>query len=169
LMRVTEVFMAFPTIILAMAIAAALGPSVMNAVIAMVLVWWPNYARIVRSLVVSVKANDYVEAARALGATSGHILLRTILPNCLAPAIVMATVDIGNAILLFAGLSFLGLGAEPSTPEWGRMVADGVSSFDQWWLSTFPGLAIFTVVMAFNFVGDGLRDLADPRVRKARG
>lgn len=166
LMRVTEVFMAFPTIILAMAIAAALGPSVLNAVTAMILVWWPNYARIVRSLVVSVKSNEYVDAARAVGAGNWHILVRTILPNCLAPAIVMATLDIGNAILLFAGLSFLGLGAEPSTPEWGRMVADGISNFDQWWLSTFPGLAIFTVVMAFNFIGDGLRDLADPRTRK---
>ncbi|MBN2471297.1 MAG: ABC transporter permease [Anaerolineae bacterium] len=168
LMRTTEVFMAFPTIILAMAIAAALGPSVLNAVIAMILVWWPNYARIVRSLVVSVKANEYVEAARAVGANNRYILLRTILPNCLAPAIVMATLDIGNAILLFAGLSFLGLGAEPSTPEWGRMVADGISNFDQWWLSTFPGLAIFTVVMAFNFIGDGLRDLSDPRTRKSQ-
>lgn len=168
LMRTTEIFMAFPTIILAMAIAAALGPSVLNAVIAMILVWWPNYARIVRGLVVSVKANEYVDAARAIGANNRYILVRTILPNCLAPAIVMATLDIGNAILLFAGLSFLGLGAEPSTPEWGRMVADGISNFDQWWLSTFPGLAIFTVVMAFNFIGDGLRDLADPRTRKSQ-
>jgi peptide/nickel transport system permease protein len=168
LMRTTEVFMAFPTIILAMAIAAALGPSVLNAVIAMILVWWPNYARIVRGLVVSVKSNEYVDAARAIGASNRYILLRTILPNCMAPAIIMGTLDIGNAILLFAGLSFLGLGAEPSTPEWGRMVADGINSFDQWWLSTFPGLAIFSVVMAFNFIGDGLRDLADPRTRKSR-
>ncbi|MBN2471020.1 MAG: ABC transporter permease [Anaerolineae bacterium] len=168
LMRSTEVFMAFPTIILAMAIAAALGPSVLNAVIAMTLVWWPNYARVVRSLVVSVKANEYVLAARAIGADQRHILIRTILPNCIAPAIVMATLDIGNAILLFAGLSFLGLGAEPATPEWGRMVSDGISNFDQWWLSTFPGLAIFTVVMAFNFIGDGLRDLSDPRTRKSQ-
>jgi peptide/nickel transport system permease protein len=167
LMRGTEVFMAFPTIILAMAIAAALGPSAINAVIAMVLVWWPNYARIVRSLVVSVKANEYVEAAHAIGASRPYILLRTILPNCLAPAVVMATLDIGNAILLFAGLSFLGLGPEPSAPEWGRLVADGIDYFDQWWLSTFPGLAIFAVVMAFNFIGDGLRDLADPRTRKS--
>ncbi len=167
LMRLVEVFMAFPTIILAMAIAAALGPSVMNAVVAMVLVWWPNYARMVRGLVVSVKSNEYVEAAQAIGASHRYILFRTILPNCLASAIVMATLDIGNAILLFAGLSFLGLGADPSTPEWGRMVADGVNSFDQWWLSAFPGLAIFTVVMAFNFIGDGLRDLTDPRLRKS--
>jgi peptide/nickel transport system permease protein len=166
LMRVTEIFMAFPIIILAMAIAAALGPSVINAVIAMVVVWWPNYARIVRSLVISVKSHEYVEAARAIGASDARILLTTILPNCVAPAVVMATVDVGNAILIFAGLSFLGLGPEPSAPEWGRMVADGVDYFDQWWLSAFPGLAIFSIVMALNFVGDGLRDLADPRTRK---
>ncbi|HVO71785.1 MAG TPA: ABC transporter permease [Aggregatilineaceae bacterium] len=167
LMRITEVFMAFPIIILAMAIAAALGPSVINAVIAMVVVWWPNYARVVRSLVISVKSHEYVEAARAIGASDARILLFTILPNCVAPAVVMATVDVGNAILIFAGLSFLGLGPEPSAPEWGRMVADGVDYFDQWWLSAFPGLAIFSIVMALNFVGDGLRDLADPRTRKA--
>ncbi len=166
LMRVTEIFMAFPTIILAMAIAAALGPSVLNAVIAMVVVWWPNYARIVRSLVISVKSDEYVEAAYAIGARPTYILFRTVLPNCIAPALVMATLDIGNAILLFAGLSFLGLGAEPSAPEWGRMVSDGIAFFDQWWMSAFPGLAIFMVVMAFNFIGDGLRDLADPRTRK---
>lgn len=158
--------MAFPIIILAMAIAAALGPSVNNAVIAMVVVWWPSYARIIRSLVISVKSNEYVESARAIGASPVRVLFRTILPNCVAPALVMATLDVGNAILIFAGLSFLGLGPEPSSPEWGRMVSDGIDYFDQWWLSTFPGLAILTVVMALNFIGDGLRDLADPRTRK---
>ncbi|MCC6799538.1 MAG: ABC transporter permease [Anaerolineae bacterium] len=166
LMRFTEVFMAFPIIILAMAIAAALGPSVNNAVIAMVVVWWPSYARIIRSLVISVKSNEYVESARTIGASPVRVLFRTILPNCVAPALVMATLDVGNAILIFAGLSFLGLGPEPSSPEWGRMVSDGIDYFDQWWLSTFPGLAILTVVMALNFIGDGLRDLADPRTRK---
>lgn len=166
LMRFTEVFMAFPIIILAMAIAAALGPSVNNAIIAMTVVWWPNYARIIRSLVISVKSNEYVESARAIGASPLRILFRTILPNCVAPALVMATLDVGNAILIFAGLSFLGLGPEPSSPEWGRMVSDGIDRYDQWWLSTFPGLAILTVVMALNFIGDGLRDLADPRTRK---
>jgi peptide/nickel transport system permease protein len=169
LMRLTEVFMAFPIIILAMAIAAALGPSVNNAVIAMTVVWWPNYARIVRSLVLSVKSEVYVESARAIGASPRRILLVTILPNCVAPALVMATLDIGNAILIFAGLSFLGLGPEPSSPEWGRMVSDGIDYFDQWWLSTFPGLAIFSVVMALNFIGDGMRDLLDPRSRKQLG
>ena len=168
LMRFTEIFMAFPIIILAMAIAAALGPSVNNAIIAMTVVWWPNYARIIRSLVISVKSNDYVESAHAIGASPTRILFRTILPNCVAPALVMATLDVGNAILIFAGLSFLGLGPEPSSPEWGRMVSDGIDRYDQWWLSTFPGVAIFTVVMALNFIGDGLRDLADPRTRKSR-
>jgi len=167
LMRITEVFMSFPIIILAMAITAALGPSTINAVVAMVVVWWPNYARIVRSLVLSVKANEYVQAARAIGASRTYILLRTILPNCVAPAVVMSTLDIGNAILIFASLSFLGLGPEPSAAEWGRMVADGIDYFDQWWLSTFPGIAIFTVILSFNLVGDGLRDLLDPRMRKA--
>lgn len=165
-MRVTDVFMAFPTIILAMAIAAALGPNVSNAIIAMVVVWWPNYARIVRGLVLSVKENEYVVASRAVGATEFRLLGRVILPNSMAPVLVMSTLDLGNAILVLAGLSFLGLGAEPSTPEWGRMVSDGVNHFDQWWMSAFPGLAIFTIVMAFNFVGDGLRDALDPRLRR---
>lgn len=167
LMRITEVFMSFPIIILAMAVTAALGPSTINAVIAMVVVWWPNYARIIRSLVLSVKANEYVQASRAIGASRTYILFRTILPNCVAPAVVMATLDIGNAILIFASLSFLGLGPEPSAAEWGRMVADGIDYFDQWWLSAFPGIAIFTIILSFNLVGDGLRDMLDPRMRKA--
>lgn len=167
LMRVTEVFIAFPTIILAMAIAAALGPSLINAILAMVVVWWPNYARVVRALVLSVKSRDFVEASLALGTRRGRILWRTVLPNCLAPAIVLATIDLGNAILIFAGLSFLGLGPPPNTPEWGRMIADGIEYFDQWWIAAFPGLAIFTVVMAFNFIGDAIRDALDPRLRKA--
>ena len=165
-MRLTEVFMAFPTIILAMAIAAALGPSLVNAVVAMVVVWWPNYARVVRSLVIGVKTQEYVEASRAIGVPRGRVLWRTILPNCLAPAVVLATIDLGNAILVFAGLSFLGLGPDPTTPEWGRMVSDGIQYFDQWWIAAFAGLAIFTVGMAFNFIGDGIRDALDPRLRK---
>lgn len=165
-MRLTEVFMAFPTIILAMAVAAALGPSLINAVTAMVVVWWPNYARVVRSLVIGVKSAEYVEAARSVGVPGGRILLRTVLPNAVAPAVVLATIDLGNAILVFAGLSFLGLGPEPSSPEWGRMVADGIQHFDQWWMAAFPGLAIFTVVMSFNFIGDGIRDALDPRMRR---
>ncbi len=165
-MRLTDIFMAFPTIILAMAIAAALGPNVNNAIIAMIVVWWPNYARIVRSLVLSVKENEYVQASRALGATEMRVLWRVVLPNSFAPVLVMGTLDLGNAILVFAGLSFLGLGAEPSKPEWGRMISDGIKNFDQWWISAFPGLAIFLIVMAFNFLGDGLRDALDPRLRR---
>jgi peptide/nickel transport system permease protein len=167
LMRGTDMVMGFPPIILAMAIAAALGAGLEKSVLAIALVWWPFYARVVRSLVISVKTNEYVLASHAVGSTQRRILTRTVLPNCLAPAIVMATLDLGNAILTFAGLSFLGLGAVPPLPEWGTMVAQGIRVFDQWWVSTFPGLAILTVVMAFNFLGDGLRDVLDPRLRRS--
>jgi ABC-type dipeptide/oligopeptide/nickel transport system permease subunit len=166
LMRITDVFLAFPTIILAMAVAAALGPSVINAIITIAVVSWPNYARVTRSVVLSVKHNEYVEAARAVGATHRYTLIRTVLPNCIGPLIVLATIDLGNAILIFAGLSFLGLGPAPETPEWGRMIADGIDYADQWWVSAFPGLAIFSVVMALNFIGDGLRDALDPRTNR---
>jgi peptide/nickel transport system permease protein len=165
LMRITELFMAFPTIILAMAVSAALGPSIQNAVLALVVVWWPGYARVVRGLVLDVKTREYVEAARSAGATDIYMLVRTILPNCLAPAIILATLDVGAAILTFAGLSFLGLGSAPEVPEWGRMVSIGIDFFDQWWMWLYPGMAIATLVMAFNFIGDGLRDLLDPRLR----
>lgn len=165
MMRITELFMAFPTIILAMAVSAALGPSVKNAIIALVIVWWPTYARMMRGLVLSVKENQYVEAAQSIGAPNSYVLFRTIVPNCVAPLIVLTTLDIGNAILVFAGLSFLGLGPEPSSPEWGRMVAVGIDFFDQWWMWLFPGLAIASLVMALNFIGDGLRDISDPRLR----
>src|SRR5260221_2543905 len=165
LMRVTDIFLAFPSIILAMAIAAALGPSITNAIITIAIVAWPNYARVTRGLVLSVKQNEFVEAAHAIGASPLRILVRTILPNCLGPLVVLATFDLGNAILLFAGLSFLGLGAAPEVPEWGRLIADGTEYADQWWVSAFPGLAIFITVMALNFIGDGLRDALDPRLR----
>jgi peptide/nickel transport system permease protein len=165
IMRLTEVFLAFPTIILAMTIAAALGPSLLNAIVAMIAVWWPGFTRLVRAQVMSIKQREYVEAARALGVPAPRLLLRTILPNCIAPIIVLATTDLGAAILVFAGLSFLGLGPDPSVPEWGRMIADGTQFFDQWWLSAFPGLAIFTIVLAFNFIGDGVRDALDPKLR----
>ncbi len=167
LMRITDMVMAFPGIILAMAIAAALGPGLEKSTLAIVIVWWPNYARIVRSLVLSVRENEYVTAARSLGCREGRILLKTVLPNCIAPAIVMATTDLGNAILTFSGLSFLGLGAVPPAPEWGTMVASGILVFDQWWVSAFPGLAILSIVMGFNFLGDGLRDALDPRLRRS--
>lgn len=165
MMRLTELFMAFPTIILAMAVTAALGPSIQNAVIALVIVRWPNYARLTRGLIIEAKANEYVEAARALGARGPYLLFRTLLPNSIAPTIVYGSLDIGNAILIFAGLSFLGLGPEPASPEWGRMISIGIDFFDQWWMWLFPGLAIASLVMAFNFIGDGLRDMLDPRLR----
>jgi peptide/nickel transport system permease protein len=165
-MRITELFMAFPTIILALAITAALGPDIRNAIVALVIVWWPSYARLVRGLVLEIKTQEYVEAARSAGAGGFYILRKTILPNCISPAIVLATLDIGNAILTFAGLSFLGLGPDPSSPEWGRMVSIGINFFDQWWMWLFPGTAIASLVMAFNFIGDGLRDILDPRLRR---
>ncbi len=166
LMRLTDMVMGFPIIILAMTIAAALGPGLNHTLIALVAVSWPRYARVVRSLVLSVKENEYVQASRALGATEFHILRFGVLPNCLAPAIVMATLDLGAAILTFSGLSFLGLGSPPPAPEWGAMVAAGTETFDQWWVSAFPGLAILTLALAFNFIGDGLRDALDPRLRR---
>lgn len=166
MMRITELFMAFPTIILAMAVTAALGPDVRNAVLALVIVWWPNYARLIRSLVLEVKSQEFVEAARSLGAPGYYVLMRTILPNSFMPAVILATLDIGNAILVFAGLSFLGLGPEPSSPEWGRMVSVGIDFFDQWWMWLFPGVAIASLVMAFNFIGDSIRDIVDPRLRQ---
>ncbi len=166
LMRITDMVMGFPAIILAMAIAAALGAGLEKSTLAVIIVWWPSYARIIRSLVLAVRENEYVVAARSIGAPEGRILLRTVLPNCIGPAIVLATLDLGNAILTFSALSFLGLGAVPPTPEWGTMVASGILVFDQWWVSAFPGLAILTVVMGFNFLGDGLRDSLDPRLRR---
>lgn len=167
LMRFTDLVMSFPPIILALSVAAALGPGLRNSALALIAVSWPRYARVVRGLVLSVKKNEYVSAAQAVGATELHILSRTVVPNCLGPAIVMTTLNLGSAILTFAGLSFLGLGAVPPDAEWGKMVADGINSFDQWWISGFPGLAILTVVLAFNFIGDGLRDAMDPRLRRS--
>jgi peptide/nickel transport system permease protein len=166
IMRISELFMAFPTIILALAITAALGPDLHNAVIALVIVWWPGYARLIRGLVMEVKTREFVEGARSVGASSVYILFRTVLPNCVSSALVLATLDIGNAILSIAGLSFLGLGPDPTSPEWGRMVSTGIDYFDQWWMWLYPGLAIATLVLAFNFIGDGLRDILDPRMRR---
>jgi peptide/nickel transport system permease protein len=163
MMRLTELFMAFPTIILAMAVTAALGPSIQTAVVALVLVRWPDYARLTRSLIIETKPAEFVEAARGLGARNTYLLFRTLLPNSIAPVIVYGSLDIGNAILLFAGLSFLGLGPEPASPEWGRMISVGIDFFDQWWMWLFPGLAISSLVIAFNFLGDGLRDMLDPK------
>lgn len=166
MMRFSEMIMSFPPLILAMVIAAALGPSISNSVLAMTIIWWPNYARLTRSIVISIKENDYITAAKLMGASHMRILLKEILPNSIGPLVVMATLDLGNAILMFSGLSFLGLGVAPPDAEWGAMVSDGVATFNYWWISTFPGLAIFTVSMGANFIGDGLRDYLDPKLRK---
>jgi peptide/nickel transport system permease protein len=164
-MRVVDMVLAFPALILAMAIAAALGPSIRNSMLAMLLVWWPPYARLARGQVLALKASDFVAAARSLGLSERRILLRHVLPNALASSLVLMAMDFGNAIIITAALSFLGLGAVPPTPEWGAMVAEGRELMQQWWISTFPGLAILTVAIACNFIGDGLRDAMDPRLR----
>ncbi|MFE6170148.1 ABC transporter permease [Viridibacillus arvi] len=166
MMRFSELIMAFPPLILAMVIAAALGPSIINSVIAMAIIWWPNYARLMRSLVISLKESEYVTASRVMGASHIRVLFLEILPNSFGPLLVMATLDLGNAILMFSGLSFLGLGTQPPTPEWGSMVSDGAKVIQNWWVSTFPGLAIFSISIGANFVGDGLRDFLDPKLQK---
>ncbi|ETT86230.1 ABC transporter permease [Viridibacillus sp. FSL R5-0477] len=166
MMRFSELIMAFPPLILAMVIAAALGPSIINSVIAMAIIWWPNYARLMRSMVISLKESEYVTASRVMGASHIRVLFLEILPNSFGPLLVMATLDLGNAILMFSGLSFLGLGTQPPTPEWGSMVSDGAKVIQNWWVSTFPGLAIFSISIGANFVGDGLRDFLDPKLQK---
>lgn len=164
-MRLVDMVLAFPSLILAMAIAAALGPSIQNSMLAMLLVWWPPYARLARGQVLALRTREYVIAARGLGLPEHRILLRHVLPNAFAPLMVMMTMDFGTAIIITAALSFLGLGAVPPTPEWGSMVAEGRELIQQWWISSFPGVAIFLVAMACNFIGDGLRDIVDPRLR----
>lgn len=164
LMRVTDMFLAFPALVLAMAAAAALGPSLFNAVVATAIVWWPWYARLVRGQVLQLKNEPFVAAARVAGARPGRIVLRHVLRNCTTPIIVQMSLDVGYAILTMASLSFVGLGAQPPTPEWGSMIAVGRDFYlNQWWYATFPGLAIFLVVMAANLVGDGLQEALAPR------
>ncbi len=166
LMRITDIFFAFPSLILAMAIAGALGPGLNNAMIAIAAVTWPIYARLVRAQVLSLKQQEFVEAAVALGAPTWRILFRHILPNSLAPILVQISFNMGSAILTAAGLSFIGFGAQPPTPEWGVMISEGRQYLaTHYWLSTFPGIAILMTVTAFNLIGDGLRDLLDPRLR----
>src|SRR5438128_4613355 len=166
LMRVTEVFLAFPPLILAMAIAGALGPSLTNAIIAIAAVTWAVYARLARGQILSLRHREFVEAARAIGASRGRILALHLLPNAIAPLVVQASFDMGSAIVSAAGLSFIGFGAQPPTPEWGVMISEGRNFIStEPWLSLFPGLAILLAVGAFNLLGDGLRDAFDPRLR----
>jgi peptide/nickel transport system permease protein len=167
IMRLADLVFAFPGIILALAIAAALGPQLRNAVIAVIVVSWPSYARLVRSLVLSARSAQYVISSRLLGSSGLRVLFVDVRPNAAGPVLVLAALDIGNAVLLLSGLSFLGLGAQPPTAEWGAMVAEGAQNFSNWWVGMFPGLAILTVVLAFNFIGDALRDMLDPRTARA--
>jgi len=164
IMRVADATLAFPALILAMAITTALGPGLFNAALAITLVLWPEYARLMRGEVLRVREMEYVTAARALGASRLRILGRHILPNSIPLMLVKASLDAGNAILLASALSFVGLGAAPPSPEWGAMVSMGRQKFFEWWIAAAPGMAIFTAVMGFNFLGDGLRDLLDPRL-----
>jgi peptide/nickel transport system permease protein len=167
LMRVTDIFFAFPSLILAMAIAGALGPSLQNALIAVAAVSWPVYARLIRSQVLVLREQEFVQAARAIGVSGWKVLFRHLLPNTLAPFLVQASFDMGATILAVAGLSFIGFGAQPPIPEWGVMISEGRNYITtQGWLTAVPAGAILLLVAAFNLVGDGLRDVLDPRLRR---
>lgn len=169
LMRLTDIFISLPTLILAIAMTAALGPSLPHAVLAMVMVWWPIYARLMRSEVLAIKEKEYIKAMQVMGANPFRIIVFHVLPNAMDSVTVRASIDFGNAIMFCASLSFIGLGAQPPTPEWGAMVTAGRDYLrDAWWLITFSGLAIFITVMGFNLLGDGIRDFLDPRIKGKR-
>ncbi|WP_426034024.1 ABC transporter permease [Cypionkella sp. TWP1-2-1b2] len=163
IMRLVDVTLSFPPMLLAMAVAASLGPGLGNAAVAMVIVWWPVYARLMRAQVLEVREREHVEAAVAAGAGGARVLFKHILPLCWTPVLISATMDLGQVILLAASLSFIGLGAMPPSPEWGSMISDGASQFYSWWVALGPGLAILSIVLGFNFIGDGLHDYFDPR------
>lgn len=166
IMRICDIFLSFPSLLLAIVIAAFAGPSLRNALIAIAISWWPWYARIVRGQAISLKERQFVKAARALGNVQSKIIFQHIVPNCMGPVIVQATMDLGGIILTLASLSFLGLGAQAPTPEWGLMINTSKTYFmNAWWYSVFPGLAIFVTVLAFNLIGDGLREIMDSRTR----
>lgn len=168
IMRITDVFLAMPVLILAMAVVAALGRGLFNIGLALILVWWPSYTRLVRGTVLSIRENQYVEAARSVGASDTRIIFRHILPNATSPILVQMTLDIGSVVLLSAALSYIGFGPGGSDfAEWGNLVSQGQQFMLQaWWPVTIPGLAIFGFVLGFNLLGDGLRDLLDPRLRR---
>jgi peptide/nickel transport system permease protein len=167
-MRLVDVLLAFPYLLLALIIVAALGPSLINSIVAIGVVYTPQYARLIRGQVLAIKNTEYVLAARAVGARGLRIMVRHVLPNSFTPLLVMATLQSGTVVVETAGLSFLGLGAQPPSPDWGALLADGQSYFlTAWWIATFPGLAIFAVVIGFNLFGDALRDYFDPRRRGA--
>lgn len=165
LMRLADITMAFPSILLAMAVTAALGPGLTNAFIAIVVVWWPIYARLIRGQILSIKEREHVVAAEAIGMGRVRILRKHVLPHASTPVMVNATMDFGTIIILIASLSFLGLGALPPSPEWGAMITEGTANFYQWWIAAGPGLAMVSIVLAVNFLGDGLRDVFQLRTR----
>lgn len=166
LMRITDIFLTVPALVLAIAVTAALGKGMINVMIGISLVWWPGFARLTRSLVLGLREEAFVEAARSIGVSHRRILFQHILPNTLSPIIVKMSTDFGFAVLTAAALGFIGLGAQPPTPEWGAMINDGRDYFpDKWWVSTFPGMAIFLMVFSWNLLGDGVRDLLDPRAK----
>ena len=167
MMRLTDIFLSFPALVLAMAVAIAIGPGLTNSMMALLVVWWPWYARIARGEALSIKSSQYIEAAHAAGLSDLQVVARHVLPNILMPLLVYATLDISNVVLTGSILSFIGLGAQPPQPEWGRMVFDGQDYLaSAWWMSVVPAMAIFIVVLAFSLFGDGLRDAFDPRLRR---
>lgn len=164
LMRLTDIFLAFPRLVLALAFVAALGPGIENAVLAIAITSWPPYARLARAETLTVRHQDYISAIRLQGASATRIIVGHVMPLCLSSVIVRVTLDMAGIILTAAGLGFLGLGAQPPIPEWGAMISSGRKFLlDQWWVATMPGLAIFIVSLGFNLLGDGLRDILDPR------
>ncbi|MGP0576892.1 ABC transporter permease [Paenibacillus peoriae] len=170
IMRCMDILLAFPSLVLAMAIAAAMGPGLMSALIAVGIVGIPEFARLIHGQTISLREKEFVEASRAIGVTNGTILFRHILPNALAPLLVNATLGMGFAILTSASLSFLGLGVKPPIAEWGAMISEGRAYIisGEWWIVTFPGLGIATAILGFNLLGDGLRDVLDPRLRSSK-
>jgi peptide/nickel transport system permease protein len=166
-MRLTDIFLAFPRLILALAFVAALGPGIENAIIAIAITSWPPYARISRAETLTIRDADYISAVRLQGASAVRIIWAHVVPLCLSSVIIRVTLDMAGIILTAAGLGFLGLGAQPPLPEWGAMIASGRRFLiDQWWIATIPGIAIFTVSLGFNLLGDGLRDVLDPKAAK---
>ncbi len=167
IMRLMDIILSFPSLVLAMALAAAMGPSLNNAIMAVAFVMIPKFARLVRGDALIVKEMQFISAAKVSGARNGWIIFNHILPNCLNSVIVLATLTVGDTILIAASLSFIGLGAQPPTPEWGAMISVGRKFLmDQWWYATFPGLFILVTVIGFNILGDALRDIMDPRIRR---
>lgn len=168
LMRITDIFLAFPPLLLAIAIASALGASFTNTMIAIAITWWPWYARLVRAQTLSLREEYFIEAARSIGVSDISIIMRHILPNVMTPVLVQATMDVGSAILTAAALSFIGLGIQPPAPDWGKMISTGRIYFiERPWFAGSAGAAIFLVTLAFNLLGDAVRDVADPRTRRS--